>query len=218
MYNMIHRILSNYEFIEKLLDVDKNHRKYLLSIHELDILNASLEVLEPFMFLTEKLSGEKYSTLNMTVPAMCLLLNKSAKSDDDDEECLKSIFRSLIFNRVTYYNKKFKILNDDHLVLACFLNPKTKHFPHAIEAEKHDLQERVSEVIKEFFEKNKSKFNHQKLSQNDEDSLSPVLSNKKKNKKELEDKYSLENSENEIDNKSILTQRDAIIEINKYFI
>jgi hypothetical protein len=90
---------------------------------------------------------------------MSLLLNNTYCESVSLDENFISLFKSLIHNRVKFYNTKYQIMNDDELAVACFTNPKTTHFPHAIESEKQDLVDRAKQSIKKYFNENVGKFN-----------------------------------------------------------
>jgi hypothetical protein len=56
---MLKRIEENINILEILLD-NKEYRKYALSQDEIELICSCCEILEPFMYITETLSGEKY--------------------------------------------------------------------------------------------------------------------------------------------------------------
>jgi hypothetical protein len=154
MYDMIKRIIQNNEEIKNFLDLEKSQRKFIIQRTNIDNLTSSCEVLEPFMYLTEKLIVEKTCSSNYVIPGMSLLLNNTYCESVSLDENFSSLFKSLIHNRVKFYNTKYQIMNDDELAVACFTNPKTKNFPHAIESEKHDLLDRAKQSIKKYFNEN----------------------------------------------------------------
>ena len=77
----------------------------------------------------------------------------------DDDTQFKIVFKSLIHNRLKFYNLKYQLLNNDDLTLAAFSNPKTKNFSHAIPDEKEDLIFRSKSAIIDYIAANKQKFN-----------------------------------------------------------
>ena len=93
-------------------------------------------ILEPFIYITEALSGEKYCSLNAVTPSICLLFNKTHANDNDSE--FAKVFKGLLYNRLEFYNQKYNLLDDKQLITASFTNPKTKNFPHATAEEKKD--------------------------------------------------------------------------------
>ncbi len=74
---------------------------------------------------------------------------------------MTDIFKELINFKITYYNQKYQLLNNNDLVLASFVNPSYKKFSKATDDEKKDLIYRASECIKDYFEANKEKFKKQ---------------------------------------------------------
>ena len=73
MYAMIKKIIENSSEIEKVLFNDKEHRKFIL--HEDELKNLVCKILEPFAYVTERLSAEKICSANYVIPAISLLLN-----------------------------------------------------------------------------------------------------------------------------------------------
>lgn len=81
---MLKRIEENINILEILLD-NKEYRKYALSQNEIELICSCCEILEPFMYITETLSGEKYCSLNAVTPSICLLFNKTHINPNDAE-------------------------------------------------------------------------------------------------------------------------------------
>ena len=134
---MLKRIEENSKILEILLD-NKEYRKYALNRDEVELIESCCEILEPFMYITETLSGEKYCSLNAVTPSICLLFNKTHTITNDSEFAI--VFKGLLYNRLEFYNQKYNLLDDKELTTACFTYPKTKHFPHATTEEKKDLR------------------------------------------------------------------------------
>ena len=191
MYDMIKRIIQNNEEIERILDHEKSHRKFIIEQIEIAYLKSACEVLEPFKYLTEKLSVEKTCSSNYVIPGMSLLLNNTYCESGISDANFTSLFKSLIHNRVKFYNTKYEIMNDDELAVACFTNPKTKHFPHAIEDEKYDLVDRAKESIIKYFNENIGKFNENELIANGAETHSKSQLEKQR----LGKKYDLDDSD-----------------------
>ena len=207
---MLKRIIDNYKEIDIVLDTNKDHRKYILAEDEINYITSIVKILEPFEFITSKLSSEKYCSLNRIVPAMCLLLNKTDTNIQDSQ--FASVFRSLIHNRIKFYNSKYQLLNDDELALAAFSNPKTKHFPHALQSEKNDLLIRAKQGIRDYWEKNKTKLSKPIVNK----MVSQKEMSKSQNETErLNREYNLDNSDND-ENNNTLDNGDLEKEIERY--
>jgi hypothetical protein len=125
---------------------------------------------------------------------------------------LSKIFRSLIHNRIKFYNSKYHLLNDDELALAAFSNPKTKHFPHALQSEKKDLLLRAKQGIRDYYEKNKTKL--RKPIENKIISLRDLSKSQNGNDR-LNREYDLDNSDN-YQNNSTFGSEDLEKEIESY--
>jgi hypothetical protein len=155
---MLKRSEENINILEILLD-NKEYRKYALSQDEIELICSCCEILEPFMYIAETLSGEKYCSLNAVTPSICLLFNKTHINPNDAE--FVKVFKGLLYNRLEFYNQKYELLDDKELTTACFTNPKTKNFPHATTEEKKDLRIVAIREISKYFEENKDHFQSQ---------------------------------------------------------
>jgi hypothetical protein len=85
LYFILKRIIDNYKEIDYVLDTNKDHRKYLLTEDEINYITSIVKILEPFEFITSKLSTEKYCSLNRVVPTLCLNLNITVSSNQDSQ-------------------------------------------------------------------------------------------------------------------------------------
>jgi hypothetical protein len=113
---MLKRIEENSKILETLLD-NKDYRKYALSRDEIEIIGLCCQILDTFMYITETLGGEKYSSLT---PSICLLFNKTQTNTNDSE--FAQVFRGLLYNRLEYYNQKYDLLDDKQLTTASVPN------------------------------------------------------------------------------------------------
>lgn len=193
MYAMIKKIIESSNEIEKVLFNDKEHRKFILHEDELKNLECVCKILEPFNYVTERLSAEKICSANYVIPAISLLLNITYRETLDSS--FLSIFQYLIHNRVKFYNTKYQIMNDDDLAVATFTNPNTKHFPRSTQDEKIDLLERVKINITVYYNDNKEKFNTQTNREGENSQAQQIKSNSKLEKENLNKLYSLEHDE-----------------------
>jgi hypothetical protein len=80
------------------------HKDKVLSDPELLVIKDICDVLRPFSYITEKLSGERYPTLSMIMPAIGLL-EKSVFISDSDSSITKKLKTELKKNMDFYFEK-----------------------------------------------------------------------------------------------------------------
>ena len=106
---MIKRVLEQLSPLNLILKKDKNHENLVLKEQDEKILTEAQEVLDPFVDITNKLSGEKYGTLSMVIPSL-LYLENSLKPNLND-----SVFKSLLKRNLTFILKNTNFIKIKHI-------------------------------------------------------------------------------------------------------
>jgi len=126
--------------INDLVNKNNNKKKYLeyqsqvLSEQELELAKIVRDLLKPFLFVTNLLSKENCTTLDLVAYATLYLRHKIASFTNDSE--LTPSVKCLLLNSFNFYIEKYAILTNPLLISATFLNPNYKSFKYSTSDEK----------------------------------------------------------------------------------
>ncbi|CAF1134569.1 unnamed protein product, partial [Brachionus calyciflorus] len=82
IYLMVDRIVENFEFLNIIFANEPKFKHLQLKSEEIEVLEASLEVLRPFYDMTCEVSSEKDATLSLIIPIITKL-NKSIEPNSE---------------------------------------------------------------------------------------------------------------------------------------
>ena len=122
---MVERIVENYEFLNVIFANEPKYKHLQLKSEEVEVLEASLEVLKPFYDMTCEISSENETTLSLVIPIITTLIKVTLPKNDDEDITagLKQMFQIFI----SFYQKKYGLLENKHLITATFLHPNFKN-------------------------------------------------------------------------------------------
>ncbi|RNA08632.1 hypothetical protein BpHYR1_046899 [Brachionus plicatilis] len=113
-----------------MLKNDRQHRHLVLTDEEKIILEEALEILEVFYEITLRISVESVGTASLIIPSILLL--KSVLKTDLQDGNFKGCFKKNLILYVDFYDEKYSLSDNRHLILSTFLNPKYKKFSKAL--------------------------------------------------------------------------------------
>ncbi|RNA12197.1 hypothetical protein BpHYR1_041394 [Brachionus plicatilis] len=122
------------KLIKKQRENDQKHKHLQLKSIEVEILEEVILVLQTFYNITEDISSELSTTSSLIIPAFTTL--KKACEINLEEKAFSIGLKELIKLYFGFYIEKYNIFQNNHLILASFLNPRYKKFSSSMETQK----------------------------------------------------------------------------------
>ena len=101
-----------------------NHSDLLLNQNEFKSVQLQVKVLKPFYQITQLLSGEKYASRSLILPARAFLF-KMMQPSMQDEEFVRELKKELLTQMNQFFNK-YDFVESDQLKAATLLDPSHK--------------------------------------------------------------------------------------------
>ena len=143
---MLNRILNNQAILNLILNNERKHKHLVISDNEKNILEESLEILEFFYEITQRISVEQIGTSSVIIPSI-LFLKHVTKEDVDDSE-FKSGFKEILSHYITFYDEKYSLTSNKNFILSSFLNPSFKKFSKANKEDQNKFIDISKEMIR----------------------------------------------------------------------
>ena len=109
---MIERYLENYDCVLTLITNSqqhaKSHSKYFLQADEIEVLECLKKLLKPFHTVTEILSGEKYSTIDLVLNSVLYIRHKI--SNVVFKNTIEINLKQLLIESFDFYTQKYEVL------------------------------------------------------------------------------------------------------------
>ncbi len=112
-WNTVEKVLSKIQFFKFTFQFSRKHKDKVLIEAEAEILKDICNILRPFSFLTNKLGGQKYSTLSMILPGICMIEEKLEIDRLKDSTYVK-LFKSKLKENLDFYSAKYFFLSVLH--------------------------------------------------------------------------------------------------------
>ena len=152
---MIERYLENYNHVLTLITNspahNKSHSKYFLQTEDIEVLECLKILLKPFHTVTEILSGEKYSTLDLVLHSVLYLRHKI--SNENFKNSIGVYLKDLLIESFNFYIQKYEVLNNKIYMAASVLSRKFKSSKYATEEDKNRFQSKGENYIKDLWKK-----------------------------------------------------------------
>ena len=132
---MIERFLELYDKVLTILTNSKKHHKvyskYYLTREEIIILEFLKQLLKPFYTVTNILSAEKYTTIDLVLNSI-LYIRFKLTNIQTEQNSISDVLKSLMLDSFNFYLEKYELLNNN---IYIWLSPGFKKFNYATREE-----------------------------------------------------------------------------------
>jgi zinc finger BED domain-containing protein 1 (E3 SUMO-protein ligase ZBED1) len=139
-FSMFQRLLDLKIYINNVL-TGINKTDLLITTQEWKVIENLIEILKKPAEVTDLLGGEKYITSSLVVPIISQLKMDIKEIEDSSIEIVDN-FKNTFFSSLQ--SRFEETLNNDHLLIASFLNPITKKLEFITELKKNYLIEKIN--------------------------------------------------------------------------
>ncbi len=162
---MIERYLENYNHVLTLITNspthNKSHSKYFLQADDILVVQCLTTLLKPFHNVTEILSGEKYSTIDLVLNSVLYIRHKI--NSVTFKNSIEINLKNLLIDSFNFYIQKYEVLDNKIYMAAAVLSSKFKVCSYASDTEKINFQNEGENYIKDLWKKINN--NDEKLSE-----------------------------------------------------